>query len=103
MPFRVTGMRPGNPRFSLGALIGAIVIATLVIGAAYLHAIGRVQAVQLPTHITVSICGNGLIEYEVCDDGTANNHGEYGSSTAERHCNPDCHSFGPYCGDGTLQ
>lgn len=64
----------------------------------------RVQAVTLPTSITISICGDSIVNAgEVCDDGFANNTGGYGSSTAERKCNVDCLSFGPYCGDGVLQ
>ena len=64
-----------------------------------------VQAVDLPTTATILICGDGVVQTteEVCDDGTGNNLGEYGSSTAERHCAPGCASFGPYCGDGILQ
>ena len=64
----------------------------------------RVQATTLPTSITISICGDGIINAgEVCDDGLANNDGAYGSSTAQRRCNPDCLGYGPYCGDDILQ
>jgi fibro-slime domain-containing protein len=42
-------------------------------------------------------CGDGKIAPgEQCDDGTANNTGEYD------HCSPTC-TLGPRCGDGTLQ
>lgn len=63
-----------------------------------------VNATTLPTSITISVCGDAIVSSgEVCDDGFGNNIGGYASSTAERHCNADCQSFGPYCGDGTLQ
>jgi len=43
----------------------------------------------------VAQCGDGTVEgAEVCDDGV--NDGSYGS------CAPDCASFGPRCGDGTV-
>ena len=55
------------------------------------------------TTITVSICGNGVIDTgEVCDGGIFND-GAYSSSTASRHCTAMCAAYGPYCGDGTLQ
>ncbi len=43
-------------------------------------------------------CGDGLLQsaFEVCDDGTANNTGEYG------RCKSDCSGLGGYCGDGTV-
>jgi cysteine-rich repeat protein len=55
------------------------------------------------TTITVSICGNGVIDTgELCDGGIFND-GAYSSSTAQRHCTLMCSAYGPYCGDGTLQ
>ncbi len=43
------------------------------------------------------ICGDGVVTgWEVCDEGTANNTGEYG------HCNADCTAI-QYCGDGIRQ
>lgn len=63
-----------------------------------------VDAVDVTTYVTVSICGDALMSGpEVCDEGTGNNNGNYGSSTALRNCAPGCESFGPYCGDGILQ
>lgn len=60
------------------------------------------QADLLQTSITISICGNGLVDAgEVCDDGV--NLGGYGPTATERKCSPDCKSFAPYCGDGILQ
>ena len=88
---------------SRAAAVLAVVIAGLLMAGAYILANMRVIALEIPTTITVSICGNAQIEDELCDDGSINNIGGYASSTAERHCNADCHSFGPYCGDGTLQ
>lgn len=56
------------------------------------------------TTILVSICGDALITPgEVCDDGTANNDGQYSTSIAGRRCSADCFSYGPYCGDTILQ
>jgi hypothetical protein len=34
--------------------------------------------------------------FEFCDDGLAENTGEYG------HCLPDCSALGPHCGDCNL-
>lgn len=77
--------------------LGAIVSTMLLV-----HA---VQASDVTTMATILICGDGVVQTseEVCDDGTGNNLGQYGSSTAERHCAPGCAAFGPYCGDGILQ
>jgi hypothetical protein len=63
----------------------------------------RAGADNVLTSITISICGNGITDPgEVCDDGV-NNFGKYGSTTAQRNCEPGCQSYGPYCGDGVLQ
>lgn len=43
-------------------------------------------------------CGDGIVTRdEVCDDGSADNTGEYG------HCNSDCLGWGPRCGDSIVQ
>jgi fibro-slime domain-containing protein len=43
-------------------------------------------------------CGDGIrTRFEFCDDGTAQNTGEYG------HCNDSCTALGPHCGDGIVQ
>src|SRR5882724_5964289 len=86
-----------------GLTVIALAAALLLIGASYF--IGtHVQAFDVQTQIHVRICGNAITDVgEVCDDGTLNNVGGYGSSTALRECNADCNSFGPYCGDGVLQ
>ncbi len=64
----------------------------------------RVVADNVVTSVRISICGNAVTDSdEVCDNGTVNNTGGYGSSTAERKCNSDCQSYDAYCGDSTLQ
>ncbi|MBP9669521.1 MAG: hypothetical protein KBE09_04505 [Candidatus Pacebacteria bacterium] len=63
-----------------------------------------VQAIDIPTALVISICGDSIINAgEVCDAGSFGNTGLYGSSTAERICNSECSGYGPYCGDGVLQ
>ena len=43
-------------------------------------------------------CGDGIrTRFEFCDDGTAENTGEYGQ------CNETCTALGPHCGDGIVQ
>ena len=43
-------------------------------------------------------CGDGIrTRFEFCDDGTAENTGEYG------RCNETCTALGPHCGDGIVQ
>ncbi|MEM8605905.1 MAG: DUF4215 domain-containing protein [Myxococcota bacterium] len=43
-------------------------------------------------------CGDGIrTRFEFCDDGTAQNTGEY------NRCNADCTALGPFCGDGIVQ
>ncbi|MFW2388188.1 MAG: hypothetical protein ACN4G0_07625, partial [Polyangiales bacterium] len=43
-------------------------------------------------------CGDGIrTRFEFCDDGSAENTGEYG------HCNVSCTALGPHCGDGIVQ
>ena len=43
-------------------------------------------------------CGDGIrTRFEFCDDGTAQNTGEYG------RCNDSCTALGPHCGDGVVQ
>ncbi len=65
---------------------------------------GVIRADTLPSYVTVSICGDSIVNAgEVCDSGIAGNTGDYGSSTAERYCAPGCFAFGPYCGDDILQ
>lgn len=61
------------------------------------------HAAYVTSTISVSICGNAIIDGgEVCDDGLFND-GAYGSTTATRHCVPGCMGYGPYCGDAVLQ
>jgi len=43
-------------------------------------------------------CGDGIrTRFEFCDDGAAQNTGEYG------RCNSTCTALGPFCGDGIVQ
>jgi fibro-slime domain-containing protein len=43
-------------------------------------------------------CGDGIrTRFEFCDDGMAQNTGEYG------HCNDTCTALGEHCGDGVVQ
>jgi fibro-slime domain-containing protein len=45
-----------------------------------------------------SVCGDGIrTRFEFCDDGAAQNTGEYG------RCNESCTALGPHCGDGVVQ
>ena len=99
------GMRDDTKHRSI-ALRGAVVLLCgLFVCAGYvLHRSPDALADTLQTSITISICGNGIVDPgEVCDDGVGFNTGEYGTTTAQRHCLPDCSGFGPYCGDGILQ
>ena len=63
----------------------------------------RAQSFSATTTVSISVCGNGIVEppLEVCDDGT--NNGQYATSTASRNCMPGCQAFAGYCGDGVLQ
>ena len=62
----------------------------------------QVFADTVSTTVSLSVCGNGVVEgAEVCDTGT--NTGAYATSTAARNCNASCTAYGPYCGDAILQ
>lgn len=62
----------------------------------------KLYAYQATTSVSLTICGDAIIQSnEVCDDGT--NTGGYGTSTATRHCNALCLAYAPYCGDSILQ
>ncbi len=53
------------------------------------------------TTITISICGNSLVDFgEQCD--VPGETGVYSQTILARQCNASC-LFGPYCGDGILQ
>src|SRR3989344_344760 len=53
------------------------------------------------TTLTLSICGNSLVDDgEQCD--VPGETGVYSTSIAGRQCSLSC-NFGPYCGDGVLQ
>ncbi len=80
-------------------LSGIIVASALLFGAF----INIVFADDISTTVDLLVCGDGISGggSEVCDDGV--NIGGYGSTTAERKCNPGCLSYAEYCGDGILQ
>lgn len=93
----------GQRTRAIGA-VRIVIVAIAAAGAAYLGGFSPAQAVTVSSKLYISICGDGIIETgEVCDDGPGNNIGGYGPTFAQRHCNPDCQSYGPYCGDGILQ
>lgn len=80
-----------------------ILCAGVLIAFAIFHG-SDVDADDVTTLLNISVCGDGIVSSaEVCDMGTGNNLGTYGSSTAERVCGPDCTTWGPYCGDAILQ
>lgn len=59
------------------------------------------QAYMSTTTLTVSICGNALVDNgEECD--VPGETGVYSQTIVGRQCNASC-DFGPYCGDGILQ
>lgn len=88
-------------------IIAAIPIALGIITLSFVHAVHQarsVQAADVVTSILIAVCGDGIVHPgQVCDQGSANNTGEYASSTAERICLSDCSGWGPYCGDSILQ
>lgn len=71
----------------------------------YIGETAYVESADVQTMITITICGDGLLqdEYELCDDGSSNNLGGYASTTNDRQCAPGCLAYGPYCGDDILQ
>lgn len=94
-------MRDSFRRFALPV---TILCAAFGVAVSLLFMLPGTQAADLPTSVTITVCGDGIVSVgEVCDDGAGFNVGGYGSTTAERHCNADCMSFDPYCGDGILQ
>lgn len=80
-------------------LSGIIVVSALLCGVM----IRVVFAANVQTSLSMLVCGDGIADgvTEICDD--AINLGGYGSTTAQRKCNPGCTSFAEYCGDGILQ
>lgn len=84
-------------------IAGAFLLSALLVLWAALG-LRHIEATDLTSLVTVSICDDGIMgPGEVCDNGAGNNLGLYASTTADRTCAPDCFSFGPYCGDGILQ
>jgi cysteine-rich repeat protein len=59
------------------------------------------QNFSASTTLTLSICGNELVDAgEDCD--VLGETGVYSQTIAGRQCTPQC-QYGPYCGDGILQ
>ncbi len=104
----------GNPAAETNATQRAIVQACadrLTVGRVYelavFHAERRVTQSNFRLTLTGFVnqrsecefeCGDGVVtRFELCDDGAANNTGEYG------RCGPDCRSRGPFCGDGIVE
>jgi len=57
---------------------------------------------EVDTILTVSICGNSIVDAPVEECDVPGETGEYSTTILGRQCNVSC-SFGPYCGDGILQ
>lgn len=82
------------------------VLCTLVLATLCLVPPSVVQAqatttAAIPTKLTLSICGNALVDDgEQCD--VPGENGAYSTSIVGRQCSIQC-DFGPYCGDGILQ
>lgn len=82
---------------------GHILFAAFLYGLVMVLSPVAASATMVTTTLSISICGDAIVNPgEVCDDGLFNT-GAYGSSTAQRTCNSTCMGYGPYCGDGILQ
>ena len=83
-------------RLTLFGIVLATVLLTPSLAAAQALLTGTAT-----TTLTLSICGNSLVDDgEQCDVPGAT--GAYSTTIAGRQCSPVC-NFGPYCGDGILQ
>jgi cysteine-rich repeat protein len=68
---------------------------------ATLPLVSLAQTYVATTTLTLSICGNGIVDpSEACD--APSETGAYSTTILGRQCRIDCR-FGPYCGDGILQ
>ncbi len=77
------------------------IICLLVILLASPLAVEAVTEGTASTTLTLSICGNALVdEGEQCD--VPGETGVYSTTIVGRQCSASC-NFGPYCGDGILQ
>ena len=64
-------------------------------------ALSHAQNLTASTTLTLSICGNELVDAgEDCD--VLGETGVYSQTITGRQCTPQC-QFGPFCGDGILQ
>ncbi len=103
MPPQLDNEWPHLHKVALSSGVLLVVIGSLI-ALAYALDATRAKAADVESNVFVSICGDGLVQPdETCDAGTGFNNGGYASSTASRTCEPGCHAFGPYCGDGVLQ
>jgi cysteine-rich repeat protein len=76
-------------------------VSVLIVASALAPAVVRADVID--TEVTISICGDGIVNPgEVCDPG-ATSTPAYASSTATRICQPNCQGYKPYCGDDILQ
>ncbi len=81
-----------------------LLVGLMIAAAVLMWGVSLTQANDVPTSAIITICGDGLVGVgEVCDAGRPFNIGGYASSTTLRTCEPGCETFGPYCGDHTLQ
>lgn len=82
-------------------IFAVVLAAWAALGPGTLQA--NAQSFSATTTVSISVCGNGIVEAptEVCDDGK--NTGLYSTSTVSRQCATNCLSWAPYCGDGILQ
>jgi cysteine-rich repeat protein len=82
----------------IGFLVGAL--PTFIVISIYDSS--QTNADYVETSIYISVCSNGVTDLnETCD--IPPNLGGYGSSTAQRTCQPGCQAFDPYCGDSILK
>ena len=98
-------VRSSGSKIARGIVLALCVSCATVGGLGFFYDAPHVQAAVVSTQLYISVCGDGDPNepYKMCDDGRAFNTGAYGSTTAQRHCLPDCSGYGPYCGDGVLQ
>jgi len=79
---------------------GWLLISSLLICVA-IPAFSHAQNFSASTTLTLSICGNELVDAgEDCD--VLGETGVYSQTITGRQCTPQC-KYGPYCGDGILQ